>query len=782
MIAGVTKTPPTPLATDPVADSDAEVIRRELMSPWTGHITTPPLTAMYRLNLLLAAIALLLLPLIYFALIAALGYFVFWYAQHGLVLFDDTGRRHSSSNAKGSFVAYVGPLFIGGTLLVFMIKPLFSRRKDASHPLTLSRSEQPMLFEFVDRLARYIGAPSPSRIEVDLDVNAHARFRRGLLSIAQRDLVLRIGLPLASNLPVRNFAGVLAHEFGHFAQRGGMSLTYIIRSVSNWFARVVYQRDSWDAALDGLARNGGYWPLIIVAHLARLFVYLTRKLLWCLMMAGHAIASLLLRQMEFDADRYETIVAGSKAFAETSRSLKSIGVATHQAYDSIRSSWEERRLPDNFPALIAQRHSKLPPEVAKKLDEITAAAKTGWLDTHPADRERIAAAAALNTEGTFKSSLPATALFSDFPELAKRATLAHYFDILGPQVKPENLTPVEAVIARDEKEEGNFEALGRFIQGVITPTALAAPREAIAAPKDTSAAVDRLVELRNQLRELAPAARAALKSIEDAREEAAKPSVVRTLQSAGYKKIKVAAMGMKRGDDAELAELTKQSQARIAASEPAVRAAQSVAIQRLVLALGLGLAEDAKVSGDVAALAEPTDAKELEDRGEYDLVAEPLPDQTMSLAATLSQLDSLQPRIRDLIEANQRLQLLLNQLSDRENPKSLIDAIMSRGRKMHEGLSVLVGDLPKGKYPFEHADPRASVASYLAGGEALPTKEEPIQIFNFAAGLIGHYFELYGRILSELVRRAEAVEERLGLPPLEPFVAEPDPRPAQTSA
>lgn len=737
------------------------------MSPWTGKIATPPLTPLYRLNLLLVAIALLLLPLVYFALIAALGYGVYWYAINGLEMFNDTGTRGRSNNGKGEVIGYAGPLFVGVTLVVFMIKPLFSRRQEKSHPLTLARSEQPRLFEFVDRLALHVGAPSPSRIEVDLDVNAHARFRRGLLSIAQRDLVLRIGLPLASNLPVRNFAGVLAHEFGHFAQRGGMSLTYIIRSVSHWFARVVYQRDSWDAALDGLARNGGWWPLIIVANIARLFVYLTRKLLWCLMMAGHAIASLMLRQMEFDADRYEAIVSGSGAFAETSRSLKTIGVATHQAYDSIRSSWEERRLPDDFPALIAQCHTKLPVDIAKKLDEITETGKTGWLDTHPADRERIAAASQLKCDGTFTSKLPATALFDDFAALSRRATLAHYFEILGPQVKPENLTPVESVIARDEKQQGNFEALGRYIQGVINPAALAAPREAIEAPKDVSSAVEKLVELRNELRDLAPAARAALAEIEKSREISGKAGAIRALQSAGFK-IKPAIVGLKRADEAELSDMVEASRKTIAASEPAVRAAQAIAIQRLSLALGLGLAEDAKISSDVAALAEPTGAEAIEDRGEYELVAEPLPDQTVALASTLTQLDVLQPRFHDLNEANTRMRALLDELKEQDNAKTLIDAIFSRGRKLHEGMQLLVSDLPRSRYPFEHADAKATVASYLAGDEVLPSKEEPIMVYNFGVGLIGHYFELYGRILSELVRRAEAVEERLGLPPLEP--------------
>jgi hypothetical protein len=52
------------------------------------------------------------------------------------------------------------------------------------------------------------------------------------------DLVLTIGLPLVAGFNLREFAGVLAHEFGHFSQGVGMRISYVIRSISFWFTRV----------------------------------------------------------------------------------------------------------------------------------------------------------------------------------------------------------------------------------------------------------------------------------------------------------------------------------------------------------------------------------------------------------------------------------------------------------------------------------------------------------------------------------------------------------------
>ena len=63
------------------------------------------------------------------------------------------------------------------------------------------------------------------------------------LGVFKKDLVLTIGLPLVAGLSIREFGGVLAHEFGHFAQGGGMRLTALVRFVNGWFARVVYERD-----------------------------------------------------------------------------------------------------------------------------------------------------------------------------------------------------------------------------------------------------------------------------------------------------------------------------------------------------------------------------------------------------------------------------------------------------------------------------------------------------------------------------------------------------------
>ncbi|NIQ52510.1 MAG: peptidase M48, partial [Gammaproteobacteria bacterium] len=78
-------------------------------------------------------------------------------------------------------------------------------------------------------------------------------------------------------------------------------LTYVIRSINGWFAAVVYGRDQWDVRLEQASERTDL-RLGIVLYAARGAVWLSRRVLWALMHAGHAISCFMLRQMEYDAD------------------------------------------------------------------------------------------------------------------------------------------------------------------------------------------------------------------------------------------------------------------------------------------------------------------------------------------------------------------------------------------------------------------------------------------------------------------------------------------------
>jgi Zn-dependent protease with chaperone function len=409
---------------------------------FAARVRRTPVSILYRAGLLLVSAGMVLLPLVYMALIGAVSWAVYCWAVHFKFLLGSFQGGAWLYVIKLLF--YISPLFIGGVLVLFMIKPLFARRAPRAQPLALSPGAEPILYAFIAQVCETIGAPFPKRIDLDCQFNAAAGFRRGASSLLSNDLVLTVGLPLVAALNLREFAGVLAHEFGHFTQSFGMRLSYLVRNINGWFARLVYQRDTWDLWLEELAETEEWWTAIIVGF-ARLAVWFSRLLLSGLMFLGHAISCFMMRQMEYDADSYEIKLAGSEAFETTTRRMHLFGKALDLAYKNMRVSWNlNRNLPENFPAYLLQTEANLPPGQRQQLEDTMGLAPTGWFDSHPSKGDRIRRARQAAEAGVFHLEGPASSLFTAFEIPAKQVTLLHYTDDLGIDTMAARLVPVKS--------------------------------------------------------------------------------------------------------------------------------------------------------------------------------------------------------------------------------------------------------------------------------------------------------------------------------------------------
>lgn len=428
-----------------------------------GPVPRAKLSPLYRISTLLAALGMVLLPVIYLGIIWAAGSWLWEYAQAGPA---PSGKKGGSS--RGNFAIYIVPLIVGAVVLLFMIKPLFSRRPKRVEPKQLRAQDEPELFAFIHEICDSVGAPRPKRVMVDLEVNASASLTHGLWSLFTRNLTLTIGLPLAGGLSARELGGVLAHEFGHFAQGTGMATTYAVRSVSFWFARVVYERDRWDELLEAWAKNSD-WRIMIVLQCARLMVWLTRRVLWVLMVIGQFISSILMRQMEYDADHYEIQLSGSEAFIATARRLRVLGLGAHIAMERMEQSYSAKRLVDDLPGYMLHETDALPPETLTALADASAATTTGWLDTHPSDAQRIAAAERAAAPGILSTAAEGTALFRNFPALCREITLRHYRDVLEIVLSTVQIVPLEEVTAESERERQGGKSMEAIFHGMISP-------------------------------------------------------------------------------------------------------------------------------------------------------------------------------------------------------------------------------------------------------------------------------------------------------------------------
>jgi Zn-dependent protease with chaperone function len=389
--------------------------------------------------LILVTLVMLILPVIYVGMIAAAAWGVYLYATHFTFLSGLGGPRIWLLKA----VLYIGPIFAGLVLIFFMIKPLFARRAARAQPLAMNPAYEPTLYAFIAKICDLVGAPMPKRIDLDCQINAAASFRRGAASLFSNDLVLTIGVPLVGALSLREFAGVVAHEFGHFTQGFGMRLSYIVRNINGWFARVVYQRDAWDLTLDEWASETDDGWVMLVVFMVQCGVGISRTLLKLLMFLGHAVSCFLLRQMEYDADSYEIKVAGSAAFESTARRFATLHAAAEKAYKEMRATWNlNRKLPDNFSAFLSHQESKLPSKLRDKIQDTLGLARTGMFRTHPSAGDRIRRARQAGESGVFHLDYPASVLFTKFDVVSRQITHLHYTDDLGLRFDPSNLRPV----------------------------------------------------------------------------------------------------------------------------------------------------------------------------------------------------------------------------------------------------------------------------------------------------------------------------------------------------
>lgn len=405
----------------PTRPAISEVELEALLKELSSGIRRPRFGTSYAIASFVVLGLMILLPLIYVGLIGGIGYGVYYHLTHHVGMFGAVRGR------EGLLVlgAYVAPAVVGVLMIVFMLKPLVASPERPRVGLRHDRKRDPALEAFINAIADAVGAPRPKSLEFSMEVNASAGPRRGLVSLLRSDLKLVIGVPLAAGMTVRQLGGVLAHEFGHFSQSTGMLLSLLILRIQQWFARVVYGRDEWDASLQRAAEEIDF-RVAWILYLAQAGVWISRMVLHGLMLLGGVMSRRLSQQMEFDADRYEARVAGSEHFAETLMRLPVLNYGFQLAVQSVRAQLERQELVDDLPGLIARKARQLPKQAVAQIRQQELDQSGSWFSTHPTPRERIENALREQAPGILTADLPSAALFADFGLFCREAT-RHYF-------------------------------------------------------------------------------------------------------------------------------------------------------------------------------------------------------------------------------------------------------------------------------------------------------------------------------------------------------------------
>ncbi len=398
---------------------------------FAGKCPKSTLSFGYRVGLVLNLLLTFILPLIYLSLVALIVYGLYMYFT---VLLPQTVEV--TQGVYYQIILKISPPLIGFLLLAFLSKPLFASYRERPK-LLLKRSENPQFFDLVEGIANYVGCNKPALIYINNDANASASFYKGINGFFNGKMVLTLGMPLVNGMSSQQLSGVIAHEFGHFTQRGAMRASFLINSINSWLYSRAFEDDLWDEKIENLREKTDLSFWYTTLGMASFGIALVRYIMRLLFTLSIRSSFYLSRRMEFDADSYEAAVAGSEVFKETSLKLRLLNIAQMEAERINDSSYEKSfKLFEDMPTVIAdiaeQLDIRVVNDVKTKMDEI----ETHVWDTHPADNERIKHAESLERKGVFLLKIPAKAFFENIKELNRKVTYnyyAKYLYILNPK-------------------------------------------------------------------------------------------------------------------------------------------------------------------------------------------------------------------------------------------------------------------------------------------------------------------------------------------------------------
>ena len=474
--------------------------------------------------------------------------------------------------------------------------------------------------------------------------------------------------------------------------------------------------------------------MISLAYLARLGIWFSRRILWVLMWIGHALNSLLARQMEFNADQYEISFVGSETFVQGMRRARQLNLGMDIAMKRLRDNWSAKgKLFDQVPNLVVTCANEISAESQGRLHAAISARGTRFFDSHPSDAERIQRAAAAAQPGIFHSTAPATTLFANFPELARRATLTVYEGILGREFPADSLISAEQTAQQMEHDPALDEQhLQNYFFGV--PTAL---RPIFIAESKTMAVrrpetlVTAILSNRTAMERLLPAAQAAYVRLHEADARFLQASQAAHLLQAGFQ-FDPADFNLA-GNDPELAQTETAGALRSANAD----------LQPFEDAARSRLADTVQLLHLCQAVTVIPDAQQLEaDAREWVWV-----------------LSRLEPVFEPLLELRQdcaALDMLLQYHRRQMSADNLAATLDELSAGIQERINSIQRQTESIRYPFEHPAGQIFVSQYFRNTEF---HSDPFELaLREGNSLVEKSVALHQRLLGGLVVICEEVE------------------------
>ncbi|UPW17278.1 M48 family metalloprotease [Agarivorans sp. TSD2052] len=436
-------------------------LKADFVKLLNGDFPRSSVSREYRFGLICTVLVTMITPLIYLAMLLGLITFSIFYFS---VLVNNIGDMSGGLFSK---LLLIVPYFIVSVLFLFLLKPLFARYQEPKR-YRLQAKRAPALFNLVYVMCDKLSVPRPAEICLDTEVNASAGGLDGLLSLRRGQLRLTIGLPLLTGMNMRQLSGILAHEFGHFAQSQAMQTRYIVHTVNTWFQSRAYEPDEWDIRLEKWAEQE-HMPLMmnIAIFAAQTSIGLTRFIFSALFKLNFRLTQYMSRAMEFDADSYESRFVGSEQFEKTAIELRKLALASQKIADINKLAWNDNKLLINIPLAIANLAKQTSAEQLSKIEQqINRGESTPW-DSHPTDLDRIKFVTRRNDKGIFSCELPADQLITEIDTLCESVS-AFFYTIQGIKKPSNHMVNNDQLIENEQHKQQTAEHLKAFFGDIYS--------------------------------------------------------------------------------------------------------------------------------------------------------------------------------------------------------------------------------------------------------------------------------------------------------------------------
>jgi Zn-dependent protease with chaperone function len=235
----------------------------------------------------------------------------------------------------------------------------------------LREVDAPKLFEMLKRIRTATKGPEVHHVFLTPEFNASMSQHPRLGIFGWYENCLRIGLPLLHALSPDEVRAVIAHEFGHLSRKHSVGSGWIYRVRQTWIQVLVNSQQSRTA-------GSGFFRSLFNFYVPYFSAY----------------SCVLMRAMEFEADRFAVILAGKQNAA---RALIKLQLKQRAMEDEfwpgfLQGAETEPYPPhDVFVALIDWLRQPLTAEQAQRWFAQSLTDKHHFADSHPALGDRLEA-------------------------------------------------------------------------------------------------------------------------------------------------------------------------------------------------------------------------------------------------------------------------------------------------------------------------------------------------------------------------------------------------------